>query len=189
MSRADGARPAPRFDRTTGAVLVIDIQERLFAAMPEERRERLLNRTTALLVGAQSLGLPVLVTEQYPKGLGPTVEPLRPLLERASRFEKTEFSAAIPPVLAALGERKRVAVVGMETHVCVFQTVRALVASGYEPFVCTDAVMSRTEEDRAAGLELARASGAILTSVEACLFDALERAGTPEFKAVSAAVK
>jgi nicotinamidase-related amidase len=175
------------FRRDQGALLVIDVQERLVAAMPPERLARVVSRILAAIEGAKALGLPTVVTEQYPQGLGHTVKELAALLP--APIEKTTFSALLPEVLTGLGGRPNVLVVGMETHVCVFQTVRALTAAGLTPWLARDAVLSRDEQDFQAGLELCRGAGAIVTSVEAALFDALGRSDTPEFKQVSAAIK
>ncbi|MBF5041282.1 isochorismatase family protein [Aggregicoccus sp. 17bor-14] len=171
------------------ALLVVDVQERLCAAMERDALDRLLARTAAAVEGARALGLPVLVTEQYPKGLGPTHSLLKLRLGAFTPVEKLDFSAAVPDVLGALGARKQVLIAGMETHVCVFQTARALADAGYAPHLLVDAVLSRTAEDRQVGLELCREAGARLSTVEAALFDLLGRAGSPEFKRVSAAVK
>lgn len=178
-----------RFTKEQGALLVIDIQDRLAAAMPQERLPRLVNRVKAAIEGAKVLGLPIAVTEQYPKGLGPTLKDLSAVLPAFTPVEKVEFNAFLPPVREALQGRTSVLVVGMETHICVFQTVRALKEAGLTPYVATDAVLSRSEVDYQAGLALCRELGAQLTSVEAALFDAVGRAGTPEFKAISNAVK
>lgn len=178
------------FTKNASALLIVDVQERLVAAMEPTRYERLLNRTLAAIDGAKALGLPVVVTEQYPKGLGPTVKPIVERLGEAFKpVEKVEFSAVVPDVKARLAGRPTVLVTGMETHVCVFQTVRALRESGMSPYLAVDAVLSRSAADFQVGLELCRDAGAVHTTVEAALFDALGRAGGPEFKAVSAAVK
>jgi nicotinamidase-related amidase len=177
-----------KLERADAALLVIDVQERLLAAMPAAAREGLVRRTVAAIVGARALGLPIAATEQYPKGLGPTVQAVRDALA-FSPVEKVEFSGLRPEVVAALGGRRQVLLAGMETHVCVFQTARDLVARDSTPYLCVDAVLSRTEDDRQVGLALARDVGAVITSVETALFDLLGRAGTPEFKAVSNAIK
>ncbi|HZA50406.1 MAG TPA: isochorismatase family protein [Myxococcaceae bacterium] len=176
-------------ERGDTAVLVVDVQERLCRAMPPAPLERLLNRTLALLEGARVLGLPVAFTEQYPQGLGQTIEPLRSKLSGAARFEKVRFSSVSADLLAALGPRRSVLVAGMEAHVCVYQTARDLLARGFTPHLCRDAILSRTQEDREAGLALAGQLGAVVTTVECALFDLLGEAGTPEFRAISAAVK
>jgi nicotinamidase-related amidase len=177
------------FSKERSALLVVDVQERLAAAMNPERLARVINRTQAAIEGAKALGLPIVVTEQYPKGLGPTMSALASRIPGFAPIEKLEFSALTPAVLAKLAPRPNVLITGMETHVCVFQTVRAVKGAGLTPFLARDAVLSRTEQDYEAGLELCREAGGLITSVEAALFDALVRAGTPEFKAVSAAVK
>ncbi len=168
---------------------MVDLQERLAAAMDPAALERVVNRTRAAIVGARALGLPVVFTEQYPKGLGPTLPQLREVLGAQAAVEKIDFSCVQDPVLQQLGTRSQILVVGMEAHVCVFQTVRDLSGRGLTPYLCADAVLSRTAEDRRVGLELCRETGAVITTVETALFDLLGRAGTPEFKAVSAAVK
>lgn len=178
-----------RFNKTASSLLIIDIQERLAAAMNPGRLERLLNRTLAAIDGAKALGLPIVVTEQYPKGLGPTMKVVAERIPNFKPIEKLEFSAFVPEVKAALAGRSNVLIAGMETHVCVFQTVRALADAGLTPYLAADAVLSRTEADERVGLELCRGAGALVTTVETALFDALGRAGGPEFKAISAAVK
>lgn len=175
--------------RDDAALLVVDLQERLAAAMEPAALERVVNRTRAAILGARALGLPVVFTEQYPKGLGPTLPQLREVLGAQAPVEKLDFSCVQDPVLQQLGTRSQILVVGMETHVCVFQTVRDLAGRGLTPYLCADAVLSRTVEDRRVGLELCRETGAVITTVEAALFDLLGRAGSAEFKAVSAAVK
>lgn len=178
-----------RFTKAAGALLIVDFQERLCGVMTPERLERVINRTRAAIQGAKALGLPIVVTEQYPKGLGSTIAAVRDLIPDFAPVEKIEFSALVPPVLQALSSRPSVLVVGMETHVCVFQTVRALTDAGLSPFLAVDAVLSRNHVDYETGLGLCREAGAKLTTVEAALFDALGMAGGAEFKAVSAAVK
>ena len=178
-----------RLERDKTALLVVDVQERLLAAMEPASRERLVKRTCAAIAGAKALGLPVVATEQYPKGLGPTVPEVKAALGEVRPVEKVVFSCALDEVMAQLGGREQILLAGMETHVCVFQTARDLAERRLTPYLCSDAVLSRTAEDRQVGLELCREVGAVVTTVEAALFDVLGRAGGPEFKAVSAAVK
>ena len=180
---------AIRLKREDAQLLVVDIQERLAAAMPQEPFARMLARTQALIEGAKVLGLPVQVTEQYPKGLGHTMPALTEKLAGARAVEKTEFTACVAGIRDALGARKQVLIAGMETHICVYQTVRDLAEGGFTPVLCADAVLSRSEADLRVGLDLCRQAGAFVTTVESALFDLLGRAGTPEFKAISAAVK
>ncbi|MBL8949258.1 MAG: isochorismatase family protein [Myxococcaceae bacterium] len=178
-----------RFKAESAALLIIDVQERLCAAMRPDALPRLLNRTLAAIDGAKALGLPIIVTEQYPKGLGPTMKEVQARIEGFAPVEKIEFSALVPLVREKLAARPQVLVTGMESHVCVFQTVRDLSASGLTPFLATDAVLSRSAVDHEVGLSLCRDAGAIMTTVETALFDALGKAGGPAFKAVSQAVK
>jgi nicotinamidase-related amidase len=180
-----------RLDRTKAAVLVVDIQSRLTPAMPEDTLARVVKYSRALIGTAKELGLPVLATEQYPKGLGPLIPEVKDALPTPP-LEKVHFSCGADPAFSAALEktgRRQVVVCGMETHVCVFQTVRDLVQQGYEVHVCTDAVSSRTEEHRRTGLELCREAGAILTTAETAIFDLLHQAGTAEFKKVSPLVR
>jgi nicotinamidase-related amidase len=183
--------PRPKLDRKNAVVLVVDIQERLLPAMRADELERVFKYTKAMIGAARELDIPVLATEQYPKGLGPTAPEIRALLPDAP-LVKTHFSCGADPgfreALAATG-RKQVIIVGMETHVCVFQTARDLAEAGYEVHVCADAVTSRFAEHRRVGLELIQASGALITTAESAIFDLLHQAGTAEFKKVSQLVR
>lgn len=175
-------------------MIVVDIQERLAAAMPEPMMAALSRATTVLLEGASALGAGVIATEQYPQGLGPTLAPLRERLvsDEATLIEKVEFSAVDAPGFAAAWEARgarSAIVVGMETHVCVFQTVRELAARGVDVHVPIDGVASRREDHRAVGLDLCRAAGATLTTAETVVFDWLGRAGGDAFKRISKAVR
>jgi nicotinamidase-related amidase len=181
--------PTYRILSGNAALLVVDIQERLCAAMEKEPLDRMLKRTGAAIEGAKALQLPILVTEQYPKGLGPTHHQLCERLGEFKPVEKLTFSAATSDVLTRLEGRRQVLLVGMETHVCVFQTVRDLMEKGFEAWLLADAILSRTAEDRRVGLELCKEAGAHITTVESALFDMLGRAGSPEFKLISAAVR
>ena len=170
-------------------LFVVDVQEKLSAAMPADALERLVKNTNILLETAKILGMKVLASEQYPKGLGPTLSSLA--LPNAP-MPKMTFDAcsdlAIARALADSGA-KDVVVVGMESHVCVFQTARELVKRGYTTHVVADAVTSRREENRVLGLSLCERAGAIVTPAETVAFDLLERAGTDAFKAVSKLVR
>ena len=178
-------------ERDNALLLLIDVQDRLASAMPREALARLERNAQVLLKAARRLDLPVVATEQYPKGLGRTLPSLRELLGEAP-MEKVEFSCgASKPIaerIVAAG-RKQVIVAGMEAHVCVFQTVRDLLRGPFSVFVAQDAVISRTEENRAVGLRLCEKAGATLTSAETALFDLLGCAGTPEFKELAPLIK
>jgi nicotinamidase-related amidase len=178
-------------DRADALLMVIDVQEKLSAAMPKAALAELERNAAVLIRAARRLEIPVIATEQYPKGLGPTVASLRELLPQEP-MSKMEFScgASKPIARHVLGSgRKQVVVVGMEAHVCVFQTVRDLVDGGFSVFVAQDAVISRTEANRGVGLRLCEKAGATLTSTETVLFDLLGVAGTPEFKELTALIK
>ncbi|MCK6513180.1 isochorismatase family protein [Myxococcota bacterium] len=174
-------------------LLVVDVQERLAAVMPEKVMEKVAQQVGILLQSAQTLGIPVVVTEQYPKGIGPTVASVRAhLAEDWVPLEKLDFSCCAEPKIAeALAETKcdQWIVCGMETHICVFQTVRDLCEQGMEVFVPEDAVISRVKTNWRVGLEMMGRMGACRTSVEAVLFDLLVRAGTPQFKVISKLIR
>jgi nicotinamidase-related amidase len=183
--------PRPKLDRKSAAVLLVDVQDRLTPAMPPETLARVVKYSRAMIQAGKALGLPVLATEQYPKGLGRTLPELRELLPEPP-LEKVHFSCGADPAFQRTLEttgRKQVVVTGMETHVCVFLTTRDLVSMGFDVQVCADAVSSRTEEHRVRGLDLARTAGAVVTTAETAIFDLLHQAATPEFKAVSPWVK
>jgi nicotinamidase-related amidase len=167
----------------------LDVQEKLAAAMPKEGLERMVKRTAALVEGARVLGLPIVYTEQYPKGLGPTVQALKERLAGLTAVEKLRFSGVDERVRAQLHGRRQVLVAGMETHICVYQTVRELAEDGVLPVLCADAVLSRFDVDQRVGLQLASDAGAMVATVETALFDLLGEAGTAEFKRISAAVR
>jgi len=183
--------PKLRLDPARTAVLVIDIQSRLTPSMPDDALARVLKYTRALIGAAKELGLPVLATEQYPKGLGPLVPEVRDLLP-SPPLVKMHFSCGADPAFAAELEktgRRQIVVCGMETHVCVFQTVRDLVEMGYEVHLCSDAVASRLDVHRTSGIDLCRQAGAVITNAETVIFDLLHVCGTPEFKKVAPLVK
>jgi len=141
-----------------------------------------------LVQGAHILGLPVVATEQYPKGLGRTVPEVAEHLDGVEPLEKVCFSAADADGFDLDG-RTQALVCGIESHVCVSQTAHALLELGLEVHVARDAVSSRTEENRELGLHKMESSGAILTSVETALFELLGAAGSEEFKRVQGLVK
>ncbi|HTP51686.1 MAG TPA: hydrolase [Anaeromyxobacteraceae bacterium] len=183
--------PRPKLYRDRSLVVVVDVQDRLTPAMPKEALERLVKYARALIHAGKTLGMPVLASEQYPKGLGRTLPQLAELLPSAP-LEKLHFScgadAAFQRALENTG-RKQVVIAGMESHVCVFQTARDLVGMGYDVHVCADAVTSRTEEHRVRGLDLCRDAGAVVTTAETAIFDLLQQAATADFKAVAPWVK
>jgi nicotinamidase-related amidase len=165
-------------DRRRARLVVVDVQE---GFRPYDSFARVAEAAGKLVQAARILGLPVLVSEQYPRGLGQTAPEVG--LEQEPRIEKTVFSAARAEGFD-LGGAEQALVCGLETHVCVSQTVHDLLGQGVEVHVPADAVGSRHELDYVRGLERMERAGAVVTTVEAALFELLERAGTPEFKEV-----
>jgi nicotinamidase-related amidase len=166
--------------RDRAALLVVDVQEGFrpyasFADVAESCRR--------LLAGARILHMPALVSEQYPKGLGPTAPELGIEEGKEMMIEKTVFSVARADGFDLKG-RQQAIVCGIETHVCVSQTVHDLLGKGVEVHVPADAVGSRHTLDYERGLERLERAGAVVSTVESALFELLERAGTPEFKEV-----
>jgi nicotinamidase-related amidase len=166
-------------------LMVIDIQQRLYDAMEEGFREVFLRNSTVLLEAAAVFGMPLIVSEQYPKGLGDTIPEVSTRITGVPKYEKLSFScyrdAAIKAALDGPA-KKTVIVIGIEAHVCVFQTVIDLLNSGYRVVVADDAVCSRRVSDRNTSLfEMSRA-GALLYSTEMIVFALLEKAGTVQFK-------
>jgi len=171
------------------ALMIIDIQERLVPAMPDNKK--IIQNTNTIIDIANSLKIPIIVTEQYPKGLGNTILDINEHLDIVSVFEKTTFSGYTDKASNTLKQlgRKKIIITGMETHVCVFQTVRDLLANDYMVFVVGDAVCSRTKENYLNGLSLMSDMGAIITNTETVFFDIMKEAGTPLFKRLSKLIK
>jgi len=171
-------------------LVIIDMQERLIPAI--HNGDAAVARAGLLATAATRLEVPLIVTRQYPKGLGDTVETLRGLYSEDCNFDKTYFASTgesgFKQRLDALA-REQVVVVGTEAHVCVLQTVLGLRADGKSVFVVADAVGSRTAENRELGLARMRDAGAQIVSTEMVVFEWLEKAGTPEFKELSALIK
>ena len=176
---------------------IIDIQEKLAGTMPEKVLKGTLRNCLNLIETARVLRLPVVVSEQYPKGLGRTLPVVAEAVLRLPRqsihfFEKVKFSCAgvsdFDSWLKSSG-RPQWIVSGMEAHVCVYQTARALVGAGYQVHVPRDAVISRTMANWEIGLKLAEQAGALVTSTEVAIFDLLKQAGTSEFKMLSRIIK
>lgn len=170
--------------------LIIDIQERLLPHIHEH--EAVLRNTEILIKGLQTLGVPVIVTEQYTKGLGFTVEPLKGLFSNFEPLEKISFSCCdndqFSSKLKTTG-KKYVIIAGIETHVCVLQTAMDLLEKGYTPVVAEDCVSSRKPNDKRIALARMEKFGAIITTCESILFELARFAGTDPFKTISKLVK
>lgn len=173
---------------TDTALLVVDVQEKLVPAIAGHRE--IVWNVRRLIDGAKILGLPIAATEQYPKGLGPT---LPDLAERLGAIpSKLTFSCLGCPEVFREFERQgayKVLVCGVEAHVCVQQTVLDLLANGWRVYVAADAVGSRREVDYRTALARMDSAGATLTTTEAALFEWCRIAGTPEFKQISQLAK
>ena len=175
------------------ALVLIDVQEKLMPAMANQAK--LTARIQLMIKGCGLLNIPIVVTEQYPKGLGATVPDIELLLSNANvvgRAEKTMFSARAGAEafsgLAGQGITNLV-IVGIETHVCVAQSALDLLANGFEVYVCTDAVGSRNSNDHETALRRMENSGVIPTTVEAVLFEWCENANHESFKTISKSIK
>ncbi|MGL4369478.1 MAG: isochorismatase family protein [Spirochaetota bacterium] len=172
-------------------LVVIDIQERLCPAMDQAVSSGVIRNTGRLMEAASLTGVPSVVTEQYPKGLGPTVADLA-VREGFSRFEKIHFNAAadekIEAHIGSLGRRTAV-LTGMEAHICVFFTACDLLEKGYRVVIASDAVCSRNGINKEEALSQLRNAGAMILPSETIMFSLIERAGTDAFKKISAMVK
>lgn len=180
------AAAVAKLDRDRAALVVIDVQEAFRAALPDFDA---VARSAGVLVEAAALmDVPIVVTEQYPRGLGPTVAEVADRLpEGVERFDKVRFSATEAEGFGLEG-RSQALVCGIEAHVCVNQTVLDLLGGGVETHVAADAVGSRTEANRALGLQRMERAGATLSSVEMALFELLGGSDALEFKQVQALV-
>ena len=182
-----------RFELTTAntLVLLIDAQERFLAAIPALGAEAGRN-CRILLDAARLLEVPVVVSEQYPKGLGATLPDLSAAAPAAERFEKTHFSCLDDPVLRQRlldDPRTHIVVAGVEAHVCVLATVADLVSHGKWVVVAGDAVPSRNPASRDSACDAMRQLGALVVPVESIIFRLQRQAGTGQFKAISALVR
>mgnify|MGYP002624034996 FL=1 len=180
----------PRFMVGRSALLVVDVQEKLVPAMTDA--EQLVASVGKLIDGMHLLKVPVLATEQYPRGLGPTVQPIAQRLASAVCVEeKLKFSACIEPVRAKLTEGRihSVIVCGIEAHVCVQQTCLDLIQAGYVTGFVVDAITSRKAIDRDTAVQRLTQAGAVPVTVESVLFELMHEAGGEQFKALSKLVK
>lgn len=177
-------------DANKSALLVVDVQEKLMPAMAEP--DQVVENCAVLMKAAARLTIPVVVSEQYPKGLGNTVPALAELAPPGSVMPKLHFSCAADPTIAAVlaaYERGQVLVVGVESHVCVLQTALDLKAAGTRCIVVADATSSRTARNKELALARLREAGVEIATTEMVLFEWLRQAGTPEFKELSRLIK
>jgi len=176
--------------RESTGLLIIDIQERISAVM--KYRDMVLENTGKLVRGFNVLNVPIFITEQYRKGLGPTEVPILEILNPPDIVDKMTFSCCAAPTLMDQLHRKgirQIVVCGIETHVCVQQTVLDLIAEDFAVYLVRDAVSSRKEMDHETAIHRMQQAGAIITTAESVLFELLVQAGTSEFKQISQIVK
>ena len=170
--------------------LVIDIQEKLFPHM--DQHELLFNNTHILVKGLNLLNIPLIVTEQYPRGLGGTMEGLSHIIPGFDPVEKMSFSccdeASVMEKLSVLS-KKNVIICGIEAHVCVLQTVIDLIENDYQPVLIANCTSSRNPDDLLIAIERMRQEGAIISSYESILFELARVSGTESFKMISKLVK
>ncbi|MCX7876452.1 MAG: hydrolase [Melioribacteraceae bacterium] len=176
--------------REKTALLIIDIQERILPVINEI--ENVIQNTLKLINGFKILNIPIYYTEQYPKGLGPTVKRIKEALENINSIQKMTFSCCGAENLFDELKSKnisQVVVCGIESHVCVQQTVLDLIENNFQVVVSADAVSSRRKFDFDIALNRMRSNGAEITTTESILFELLNVCGTDEFKAISKIVK
>ncbi|MBA2656275.1 MAG: hydrolase [Tatlockia sp.] len=173
-------------ERSQSCLVLVDVQEKLMPLV--HNYKAVLGRCEWLIRLAQDVAVSVLVSEQYPKGLGQTIEPLRSLIANCETFEKVDFSCVRSPAFKKSLEslkRKQVLLIGIESHVCVLQTALDLQQANYDVFVVVDAVSSRSELDYLFALKRMKQVGVQLVTSEMVFFEWIGQAGTPEFKALS----
>lgn len=186
-------RSGELLSRHDSLLLIVDMQEKLLPAI--RRGARVLANCSKLVRAAQLLGPPVFATEQYPRGLGPTVAELavllgeRPEKLRFSCSEALQWGTASESSDPALRDRTKVVIAGIEAHVCVLQTALDLLADGYHVYIAADAIGSRQRLDRQIALQRMADTGAVITTTESVLFEWCETAAADEFKEISRLVK
>jgi nicotinamidase-related amidase len=177
-------------DKNNTALLIIDVQEKLAAVM--KMKDAVVNNCLHLIELARMLTIPIVLTEQYPKGIGQTVHPIQKALPEYRPIEKLTFSCCDEPsFMDAIKKlnRNTLIVTGMETHICILQTTIGLLRDGFNVHLVKDAVCSRAKENWKVACELMRDAGAVITCTETVLFQLLQIAGTEEFKAISKRIK
>lgn len=175
-----------RIERENAIALVIDYQEKLVPVM--EKKYKLIQNSSILLAGLNVLGIPMVITQQYTRGLGTTVKEITDAVGNEEYVEKISFSA-YESVKEKLTGKKFVIVCGIEAHICVMQTVIDLAAAGYVPVIIEDCISSRKESDKKAAIKRMRSEGAVVATYESILFELLKVAGTEESKKIQRLIK
>ena len=193
MSQPGGMTHPMAIAREQAAIVVIDVQERLFPVMDADHREEVMRNLKILAAVARRLSVPMLVTEQYPKGLGHTLQELKEALPAdLEPIEKVAFSCwsvdAFRALLTATGARQLI-LAGIEAHVCVLMSALDLLAAGYRVQVVADAVTSRTQANWRLSMALLRQAGAVVTTTETALFQLLGRADSDDFRELARLIR
>ncbi len=174
-------------------LLVIDIQEKLTNMLEEDVRAQIVEKSQKLVAAAKTMGIDIAVTEQYPKGLGQTIQGIKDILgENYRPYEKTAFNALYESdILSKMKShnKRQVVICGIESHICVLQTACALMEEGYEVYIAKDICASRKKSEFKCAMELLRQEGAKICSLEIILFEWLKGAKHPNFKEVQALIK
>lgn len=179
-----------RIKKEDAVLVLIDFQERLVPAM--DNKDFLVDKTGRLINGAKAFQLPILVTQQYTKGLGETISRLKEHLTDIEHIEKKTFSAwGEAEFVKALSEtgKKTVLLSGIETHICVLQTAMDLIERGYKVFLIEDCTSSRSSRDMKYGIKRMKSMGVNITTLEAALMEMVEGAESPQFKQISRIIK
>lgn len=179
-------------NKENAVLLIVDIQDRLAAAMKDKVREDVIKNCLHLIELSKMMNIPVVLTEQYPKGLGQTVNEIKEALTEYKPIEKIAFNCCYEQNFIDEIKRlnkKTILLTGMETHICVLQTCIGLLQEWFYVHVVSDAVCSRAKENWKTGIEFMRDSGAVITCTETVLFQILKVAGTDEFKAISKRIR
>jgi len=179
-------------DRGDVLILIVDIQDRLVPAMKHEVKDSVIKNCGHLVELSKMLSIPIVLTEQYPKGLGQTLAEIKDVLPEYRPIEKRTFSCCEEPnFLSEIKKlnKKTIILSGMETHICVLQTCIGLLKEGFNVHLVSDAVCSRAKANWKTAIEFMRDAGAVITCTETVLFQLLKVAGTEEFKAISKRIK
>jgi nicotinamidase-related amidase len=183
-------RTTSRIDRANTAATIIDVQERLYPIIHDN--ELMTRNIVTLIKGLKALDVPILITQQYTKGLGTTIAPIKEALGNHEHIEKMSFSCCgddgFIDEFERLG-RKNIILMGIESHVCVLQTALDLLDKGYTPILIEDCVSSRKPNDKKIAVKRMRSEGAVISTCESILFELTVVSGTEQFKAISKLVK
>ncbi|OIQ99134.1 isochorismatase family protein [mine drainage metagenome] len=174
-----------------GQLIIIDMQTRLTAVMPQEAMQAAIRNSGILATAATMLEVPILLTEQYPKGLGHTVPELLAVLPNPQAVEKTVFSCMAEPIFSRqlTSDRSQLILAGIEAHVCVLQTALDLISTGKQVFVAEDAIVSRNPANKENALARMRDAGCIITNTESIVFEWLGKAEGDAFKVISKLIR